>query len=72
MFSDEEFKHWFLPQEGIIDAYVVVKDNNITGIIVPIFIIFLNYYVLYFFNYLTTYKITLLIFPSIYVNNDFD
>ncbi|KAL5241415.1 hypothetical protein ACI65C_008825 [Semiaphis heraclei] len=23
MFSDEEFKHWFLPQEGIIDAYVV-------------------------------------------------
>jgi len=34
MFSDEEFKHWFLPQEGIIDAYVVVNDNKITGIIV--------------------------------------
>lgn len=31
MFSDEEFKHWFLPQEGIIDAYVVVNDNKITG-----------------------------------------
>jgi len=34
MFSDEEFKHWFLPQEGIIDAYVVVQNNKITGIIV--------------------------------------
>lgn len=34
MFSNEEFKHWFLPQEGIIDAYVVVNDNKITGIIV--------------------------------------
>lgn len=33
-FSDEEFKHWFLPQEGIIDAYVVENDNKITGIIV--------------------------------------
>lgn len=32
MFSDEEFKHWFLPQAGIIDAYVVVNDNKITGI----------------------------------------
>lgn len=31
MFSDEEFKHWFLPQAGIIDAYVVVNDNKITG-----------------------------------------
>lgn len=39
MFSDEEFKHWFLPQEGIIDAYVVVNDNKITGT-VP-FIIYL-------------------------------
>jgi len=36
MFSDEEFKHWFLPQEGIIDAYVVVKNNKITGNIVLI------------------------------------
>jgi len=34
MFSDEEFKHWFLPQEGIIDAYVVVNNNKITGIII--------------------------------------
>lgn len=33
-FSDEEFKHWFLPQEGIIDAYVVENNNKITGIIV--------------------------------------
>lgn len=37
MFSDEEFKHWFLPQEGIIDAYVVVNNNKITGIIVLTF-----------------------------------
>jgi len=34
VFSDEEFKHWFLPQEGIIDAYVVVNNNKITGIVV--------------------------------------
>lgn len=33
MFSEEEFKHWFLPQEGIIDAYVVVNDDKITGMI---------------------------------------
>lgn len=32
MFSDEEFKHWFLPQDGIIDSYVVINDNKITGI----------------------------------------
>lgn len=32
IFSEEEFKHWFLPQEGIIDAYVVINDNKITGI----------------------------------------
>jgi len=31
MFSDEEFKHWFLPQDGIIDSYVVINDNKITG-----------------------------------------
>lgn len=31
VFSDEEFKHWFLPQEGIIDAYVVIKDDKLTG-----------------------------------------
>lgn len=31
MFSEAEFKHWFLPQEGIIDAYVVENNNKITG-----------------------------------------
>ncbi|VVC32295.1 Myristoyl-CoA:protein N-myristoyltransferase,Myristoyl-CoA:protein N- [Cinara cedri] len=32
-FSEEEFKHWFLPQDGIIDAYVVVKDKKITDLV---------------------------------------
>lgn len=53
MFSDEEFKHWFLPQEGIIDAYVVVNNNKITGIIIVLtltghYTIYLRYlYVMY-------------------------
>lgn len=33
MFSDEEFKHWFLPQDGIIDSYVVINDNKITDLV---------------------------------------
>ncbi|XP_050545821.1 glycylpeptide N-tetradecanoyltransferase 1 [Daktulosphaira vitifoliae] len=32
-FSEEEFKHWFLPQEGIIDAYVVENNNSITDLV---------------------------------------
>lgn len=42
MFSDEEFKHWFLPQDGIIDAYVVVNDNKITGIIFIMYVLFFS------------------------------
>lgn len=38
IFSEEEFKHWFLPQEGIIDAYIVINDNKITGMKLYIYI----------------------------------
>ncbi len=32
IFTEEEFKHWFLPRAGIVDTYVVQGDNNeITG-----------------------------------------
>lgn len=31
VFSEEEFKHWFLPQPGIVDAYIVETDGEITG-----------------------------------------
>lgn len=26
IFSEDEFKHWFIPQEGIVDSFVV--ENN--------------------------------------------
>jgi glycylpeptide N-tetradecanoyltransferase len=29
-YNEEEFKHWFLPREGVIDSYVVEKDGVIT------------------------------------------
>ena len=32
VFTEEEFKHWFLPQSGIVDTYIVQDENNeITG-----------------------------------------
>jgi len=29
-YTDDEFKHWFMPREGVIDSYVVEKDGIIT------------------------------------------
>lgn len=31
VFSKEEFIHWFLPQDRIIDSYVVEKSGKVTG-----------------------------------------
>lgn len=28
-FSEDEFKHWFLPQKGIVNAYIVADDKGI-------------------------------------------
>lgn len=33
MFSVEEFEHWFLPQSGIINSFVVEKDGKITDMV---------------------------------------
>lgn len=33
VFTEEEFRHWFIPRSGIIDTYVVEgKNKEITGI----------------------------------------
>lgn len=37
-FSEEDFIHWFLPQVGIVDSFVVENDNVITD--------FVSYYTL--------------------------
>lgn len=29
-YTEDEFKHWFLPREGVIDSFVVEKDGVIT------------------------------------------
>lgn len=39
VFSEEEFKHWFLPQPGIVDAYIVETDGEITGTKFQIYIV---------------------------------
>lgn len=31
MFSREEFMHWFLPQDNIIDSYIVENNGKISG-----------------------------------------
>jgi hypothetical protein len=31
LFSEEEFRHWFLPQPGIVDSFVVENNGEITG-----------------------------------------
>lgn len=34
VFNEEEFAHWFLPREGVIDSYVKVdNDNQITDFV---------------------------------------
>ena len=33
VFSEEEFRHWFLPQNGIINSFVVENDNKITDMV---------------------------------------
>ncbi|KAL1123129.1 hypothetical protein AAG570_002217, partial [Ranatra chinensis] len=33
IFSEEEFRHWFLPQPGIVDAYVVENGGQITDMV---------------------------------------
>ena len=30
IFTEEEFIHWFVPREGIIDSFVVEQDGTIT------------------------------------------
>jgi glycylpeptide N-tetradecanoyltransferase len=32
-FNDEEFSHWFVPRQNIIESYVVEKDGKITDMI---------------------------------------
>jgi len=31
MFSEEDFRHWFLPQSGIVDSFVVDNGSELTG-----------------------------------------
>lgn len=31
LFSEEEFRHWFLPQPGIVDSYIVENNGEVTG-----------------------------------------
>ncbi|XP_059487655.1 glycylpeptide N-tetradecanoyltransferase 2 [Neocloeon triangulifer] len=33
VFSKEDFKHWFFPRPGIVDAYVVEKNGKITDFV---------------------------------------
>ncbi|XP_051165510.1 glycylpeptide N-tetradecanoyltransferase 2 [Leptopilina boulardi] len=33
IFSEDEFRHWFLPQNGIINSFVVENDNKITDMV---------------------------------------
>ncbi|KAG8313078.1 glycylpeptide N-tetradecanoyltransferase [Homalodisca vitripennis] len=33
LFSEEEFRHWFLPQPGIVDSYIVENDGNVTDMV---------------------------------------
>ncbi|XP_014673869.1 PREDICTED: glycylpeptide N-tetradecanoyltransferase 1-like [Priapulus caudatus] len=30
VFNEEEFRHWFIPQPGIVDSYIVERDGQIT------------------------------------------
>lgn len=31
MFNEEEFRHWFLPQPGIVDSFIVENNGEVTG-----------------------------------------
>jgi N-myristoyl transferase len=31
IFSEEDFRHWFLPQSGIVDSFVVDNGKELTG-----------------------------------------
>ncbi|KAL3831547.1 hypothetical protein ACJMK2_023287 [Sinanodonta woodiana] len=33
VFTEEEFRHWFIPRKGIIDSYVVETDGEITDFV---------------------------------------
>lgn len=33
VFSVEEFQHWFLPQNGIVDSFVVENDGKVTDMV---------------------------------------
>ncbi|RZF47684.1 hypothetical protein LSTR_LSTR005701 [Laodelphax striatellus] len=33
LFSEEEFRHWFLPQAGIVDTFVVEKNGELTDMV---------------------------------------
>ncbi|XP_025093636.1 glycylpeptide N-tetradecanoyltransferase 1-like isoform X2 [Pomacea canaliculata] len=33
VFSKEEFRHWFIPRENIVDSYVVERDGEITDFV---------------------------------------
>ena len=30
IFSEEEFKHWFLPRENVVDSFVVEQNGEVT------------------------------------------
>ena len=32
-FNEEEFAHWFLPRENIINSYIIEKEGNVTDMI---------------------------------------
>ncbi|KAK2151268.1 hypothetical protein LSH36_369g03008 [Paralvinella palmiformis] len=33
VFTEDEFRHWFIPQSGIVDSYVVERDGQITDFV---------------------------------------
>lgn len=31
VFTEEDFRHWFTPQDGIVDSFVVDNGRELTG-----------------------------------------